>query len=83
MLIPHLLLYIIYIFHHQDDIEVVMENQEKMKEQVTQLRQRMKSMHQQNLRMESMLSQLMKAQGVEFNEEDANEEDMALVNVNA
>ena len=83
MLIPHLLLYIIYIFPHQDDIEVVMENQEKMQEQVTQLRQRMKSMHQQNLRMESMLSQLMKAQGVEFNEEDANEEDMALVNVNA
>ena len=57
------------------------ENQEKMMKQVQTMRQRMKNMNQQNDRLESMLKQIMKAQNIEFNEEDANEDDLNLVTV--
>ena len=65
----------------QEDIEIVQENQEKMMKQMTTMRQRIKAMTQQNERLEAMMLQLMKAQGVEFTEEDVNEEDINLLSV--
>ena len=55
------------------------ENQEKMLKQMTTMRQRIKAMGQQNERLEGMLRQLMRAQGVEYAEEDGNEEDLNLI----
>ena len=54
----------------QDDMEKILESQELMKTQMHTLRQRVKALTQQNARIESMLLQLMVAQGVEVTEED-------------
>ena len=66
----------------QTEIEVMHENQENILKQMQTMRQRMKTMTQHNERLEAMLFQLMRAQGVEFVEEDDLEEDLHLVNAN-
>ena len=60
-------------------MEVVQENQEKMIGQMQTMRQRMKAMAQHNERLEAMMKQLLRAQNVEIEEEDDQEEDLNLV----
>ena len=62
-------------------MERITDNQEKMMAQITNMRQRMKAMDHQNQRVESMLLQIMKAQNIEYIEEDEQEEELHLVNI--
>lgn len=61
-----------------DDLELVMENQEKLQNQVTLMRQRMKAIDQQSQRIGNMLQALLKAQNIEYTEDDVVEEDLGL-----
>ena len=61
--------------YFQDDMERLEENQEKLLRQVTTLRRTVKDMKSQNEKLESMLSALLTSQGVEWQEEDAYQEE--------
>ena len=57
----------------QDDMERMEENQEKMMGNINNLRYRMKELEQQNQKLQGMMLALLKAQGVAYDEEDAQE----------
>ena len=59
-------------------MEQLQENQEKMMSNIDNLRFRFKNLNSQNEKLESMLTAIMKHQNIEWDEEDAREEDPAL-----
>ena len=62
----------------QDDMELLQENQEKMIQNINLMRRRMKNMESQNQKLGGMLAAMLKAQGVEYMEEDAQDEEFLL-----
>ena len=59
-------------------MEVLQENQEKMLGQMNQVRYRLKQMEANNQKLTSMVTALMKHQGVTYDEEDAQEDEFLL-----
>ena len=72
---------LIFLYHSynfllsQDEMEVLEENQEKMQQELSNLKGRMKNMRAQNEKIESMLTALLKKHEVEWQEEDEQQDD--------